>query len=130
MRNKIKQLLKKEGGFTLVELLAVLAILALIVAIAVPSIGNVIDGAKTKSADAQVELIEDAARLYDLENDLTADTNINDLIKAGFLDKNDVANLAKFNLNEGSKILSDVKKAKVTKVEETNVEETEGEETN
>ena len=45
MRNKIKQLLKKEGGFTLVELLAVIVILGFIVAISIPLIGNVIEGA-------------------------------------------------------------------------------------
>lgn len=117
MRNKIKQLLNKEEGFTLVELLAVLVILGLIVAIAVPSIGNVIDGAKTKSANAQIELIEDAARLYDIEYDLTDDTDIGDLMDKGFLDENDVANLAKFSLNEGSKILSDVKGATVAESE-------------
>ncbi len=44
MRNKIKQLLNKEEGFTLVELLAVLAILALIVGIAVPVIVTFIVG--------------------------------------------------------------------------------------
>ena len=42
MRNKIKQLLKKEGGFTLVELLGVIVILGLIVGISIPLIGNVV----------------------------------------------------------------------------------------
>lgn len=86
MRNKIKQLLKKEGGFTLVELLAVLAILALIVGIAVPMIGNVISSAETKSANAQIELIEDAARLYDLDENAKADPTIGDLIQAKYLE--------------------------------------------
>ena len=43
MRNKIKQLLKKEGGFTLVELLGVIVILGLIIGISIPLIGNVVD---------------------------------------------------------------------------------------
>ena len=46
MRNKIKQLLKKEGGFTLVELLGVIVILGLIVGISIPLIGNVIANAE------------------------------------------------------------------------------------
>ena len=68
MRNKIKQLLKKEGGFTLVELLAVLAILALIVGIAIPMIGNVVQKSQVKADNAQIELIVDAARLYKIES--------------------------------------------------------------
>lgn len=86
MRNKIKQLLNKEEGFTLVELLAVLAILALIVGIAVPLIGNVIDGAEVKASNAQIDLIQDAARLYDLEKDAVADPTIQILIDKDFLE--------------------------------------------
>ena len=64
MRNKIKQLLKKEGGFTLIELLAVIAILALIIAISIPLIGNVVSKSETTTKEAQKELVIDAARLY------------------------------------------------------------------
>ena len=46
MKRKIKALLKKEKGFTLVELLAVIVILGIIAAIAVPSIGNIIEKSK------------------------------------------------------------------------------------
>lgn len=68
MRNQIKKMIKKENGFTLVELLAVLVILGVIVAIAIPSIGNVVENAKGSSKDAETELVIDAARLYDIEN--------------------------------------------------------------
>lgn len=86
MRNKIKQLLNKEEGFTLVELLAVLAILALIVGIAVPMIGRAIDGANVKASNAQIDLIQDAARLYDLEETAVDDPTIGDLIEAEYLE--------------------------------------------
>ena len=89
MRNKIKQLLKKEGGFTLVELLAVLVILGIIVAIAIPMVGNVIESSKEKAAASQEELIIDAAQLYSLDKETAADVTTDTLIEAGFLE-NDV----------------------------------------
>ncbi|SEK50814.1 type IV pilus assembly protein PilA [Carnobacterium iners] len=88
MRNKIKQLLKKEDGFTLIELLAVIAILALIVAISIPLIGNVVADSKTKTTDAQKELVIDAAQLYELENTVSANGEISvaNLKSKGFLE--------------------------------------------
>ncbi|WP_373749779.1 prepilin-type N-terminal cleavage/methylation domain-containing protein [Jeotgalibaca porci] len=88
MRNKIKQLLKKEGGFTLVELLAVLAILALIVGIAVPMIGNVMTKAETSASASEIELIIDAAQMYQLsEEKVTFPVSTDDLVDKGYLEK-------------------------------------------
>lgn len=90
MRNKIKQLLNKEEGFTLVELLAVLAILALIVGIAIPMIGNVVSSSKTKADAAQGELIVNAAQLQALETgdkfDITKEIDIDALVNAEYLE--------------------------------------------
>ena len=90
MRNKIKQLLKKEGGFTLVELLAVVAILSLIVGIAVPMIGDVVQKSQVKADNAQLELIVDAARLYQVENKEENEDSIkiSVLTNLGHLEKN------------------------------------------
>ncbi|WP_077065083.1 prepilin-type N-terminal cleavage/methylation domain-containing protein [Gracilibacillus massiliensis] len=60
---KIWRELKKEKGFTLVELLAVIVILGIIVAIAIPAIGNIIERAETGAEEAEAELVENAARL-------------------------------------------------------------------
>ncbi len=90
MRNKIKQLLNKEEGFTLVELLAVLAILALIVGISIPLIGDVISSSKTKAVAAQTELIIDAAQLYETQTgneiDSTGTNVVSVLVKDGYLE--------------------------------------------
>lgn len=88
MRKKIEELRNREEGFTLVELLAVIVILGLIVAIAVPAIGSIMDDAKKNTADANTELIIDAARLYDVENDIDDVTGVTVqvLIDAGYLD--------------------------------------------
>ena len=88
MRNKIKQLLKKEGGFTLVELLGVIVILGLIVAISIPLIGNVIDGAEQNTIDAQKELVMDAAQMYEIENDIpTSGITSTKLAEEGYLEE-------------------------------------------
>lgn len=88
MRNKIKQLLKKEGGFTLIELLAVIAILGFIIAISVPLVGNVVSKSKTTTDQATIDLVIDAAKLYDLNDGSDKDTTVTstDLFDAGYLD--------------------------------------------
>ena len=86
MVNKFKTLLKKEKGFTLVELLAVIVILGLIVAIAVPAIGNIIQESKENAAASEETLIQDAARLYDVQHDFTGTITAQFLIDEGYLD--------------------------------------------
>lgn len=90
MRNKIKQIMKKDEGFTLVELLAVIVILGIIVAIAVPSIGGIINRAETKAGEAEKELVLDAARLYVTENGYdkvpSDGLTVEKLISDGFLE--------------------------------------------
>lgn len=89
MRNKIKQSLKKEGGFTLVELLGVIVILAIIVAISIPLIGNVVDNAKTDTEKSQKELVIDAAQLYYIQNEEEAGpVDVETLKDKGYLEKN------------------------------------------
>mgnify|MGYP001406833959 CR=1 FL=1 len=58
------QLLKKQEGFTLVELLAVIVILAIIAAIAVPSIGHLINKSKDNAKVAEAIQIISAAKTY------------------------------------------------------------------
>lgn len=64
MRTKSLKSLNREGGFTLIELLAVIVILGIIVAIAIPAVGSVIDRADSDADDAEVAMVEDAARIY------------------------------------------------------------------
>ncbi|MCG3420171.1 prepilin-type N-terminal cleavage/methylation domain-containing protein [Oceanobacillus jordanicus] len=88
MLTRMKKMLKKEKGFTLVELLAVIAILAIIVAIAVPTIGNVISKSRDDANIANIELIENAARLADVSEDFTDGMDVDDLVSAGYLEEN------------------------------------------
>lgn len=91
MRKKLKELLHKEEGFTLVELLAVIVILGIIIAIAVPVIGNVTQGAQSDADAAEEELIIDAAQMYELNEKTTIGSTtengvtVKKLVELGYL---------------------------------------------
>ena len=71
---KLRKAMRKEDGFTLVELLAVIVILGIILAIAIPAIGNVIQNSRDKAAEQEKALVLDAARLYLVGEDKTVPT--------------------------------------------------------
>ena len=97
MVNKFKTLLKKEKGFTLVELLAVIVILGIIVAIAIPAIGNIIDTAEEDATDAEDALIIDAARLFDTQIGVGEDNSVTvgELVTEGYLEPRESDNITK-----------------------------------
>ncbi len=56
-----------QGGFTLMELLVVLAILGLLMALVGPNVLRQLGGAKTKTAGIQIKDLEQAAEMYKLD---------------------------------------------------------------
>ncbi len=64
MFKKMKERLKNQKGLTLIELLAVIVILGIIAAIAIPSIGNIIDNSKNDAHKADAIQMINAAKLY------------------------------------------------------------------
>ena len=87
MRNKLKKIWNKEDGFTLVELLGVIVILGIILAIAIPAIGTIVDNAKTTTTAQQQELVFDAAQMYFLETeDDDNKVTVEDLITNKYLE--------------------------------------------
>ena len=68
MKKFLQKKLKNEKGLTLVELLAVIVILGIIAAIAVPSIGNIIQNTREKAVLADATNAIEAANLYFAEN--------------------------------------------------------------
>ena len=62
--------LKNRKGFTLIELIVVLAVLAIIMAIAVPRFLGVQDDAKDKADAATTQMVQKAAELYFAKNNV------------------------------------------------------------
>lgn len=70
---------KKQKGMTLVELLAVIVILGLIAAIGTIAIGNIINKSRDDAEDRKVEMIEQAATMYYLDNPDAVTTDDTDI---------------------------------------------------
>ena len=85
----MKQKINKKG-FTLVELLSVLVILAVLALIAVPVVIQIINDSKQSSKIRSAELIEEAARLYvlnELKGENVPDTiTLQELVNKGYVD--------------------------------------------
>lgn len=84
--------MKRKYGFTLTEVLVVIAIIAVIVIIAVPSVLVINRNMNERVYNRKMDLIESAAELYGTNNpDVFNATNeeyvtVEDLIKSGFLE--------------------------------------------
>lgn len=78
IRNAMKKNGKKrleEGGFTLIELMVVLAILAVLMAIAIPTFANIVETSKGKADQVTMSTVQTAIEVYkaDIGSDIVAD---------------------------------------------------------
>ncbi|AGT32963.1 hypothetical protein M493_13610 [Geobacillus genomosp. 3] len=69
----VKRIVKNERGLTLIELLAVIVILGIVAAIAIPSIGGIINKSKNDAKIAEGIQIINAAKMYMTANSFTPD---------------------------------------------------------
>ena len=69
MKAKLQARLKSKKGFTLVELLVVVAIIAILVAISIPMVTGALERAKTETDNANLRAAEGAAMIQYLLED-------------------------------------------------------------
>lgn len=86
MKKFLQKRLNNEKGLTLVELLAVIVILGIIAAIAIPSIGGVIENSKVKAQFADGQNVLAAANIYFTENPSKTSVPIAELVSEDYLD--------------------------------------------
>ncbi|GEM_PF-2253856 len=94
MLMKFNALFKKvrdQKGFTLVELLVVMAILAVLAALAVPKFGQMLKDSKYNAHNENVAMIYKAAEMYIASHGSpTEDVTMADLKNAGFLSSDNI----------------------------------------
>lgn len=77
----LKAKLKKKGGFTLVEMLIVVAIIAILIMVSMPMIDSSLDKAKKAVDDANQRSAIALAQIYYLNNVTTVDFSVTDGVK-------------------------------------------------
>ena len=75
----------KKGGFTLVELMVVVAVIAILAAIAMPQFLSAADKARNAKETADIQIIKNATQLYMIDKNVDTPPTVENLYKEGYL---------------------------------------------
>ena len=85
--SRVRENLKKsrKGGFTLVELMVVVAVIAILAAIAMPQFLSAADRARNAKETADIQIIKNATQLYMIDKNVETPPTVENLYKEGYL---------------------------------------------
>ena len=85
--SRFRENLKKsrKGGFTLVELMVVVAVIAILAAIAMPQFLSAADRARNAKETADIQIIKNATQLYMIDKNVDTPPTVENLYKEGYL---------------------------------------------
>ena len=85
--SRIRENLKKsrKGGFTLVELMVVVAVIAILAAIAMTQFLSAADRARNAKETADIQIIKNATQLYMIDKNVDTPPTVENLYKEGYL---------------------------------------------
>ena len=85
--SRVRENLKKsrKGGFTLVELMVVVAVIAILAAIAMPQFLSAADRARNAKKTADIQIIKNATQLYMIDKNVDTPPTVENLYKEGYL---------------------------------------------
>ena len=85
--SRVRENLKKsrKGGFTLVELMVVVAVIAIFAAIAMPQFLSAADRARNAKETADIQIIKNATQLYMIDKNVDTPPTVENLYKEGYL---------------------------------------------
>lgn len=125
MLKRIGKRLKDQRGLTLVELLAVVVILGIIAAIAVPSIGNIVEKSRYDAAKSEALQAIAAAKLYVAGEGPTTDNKYSQTLLSDYLETTGYWDTIEVTYDPATKAYTFTGTAKTGKF--TNVPEIDGE---
>ncbi len=73
LKQKLSKKLKKTGGFTLIEMLIVVAIIAILVAVSIPMVNSSLDKARTNTDAANLRSADAVATISAIEGTLNGE---------------------------------------------------------
>lgn len=85
--SRVRENLKKsrKEGFTLVELMVVVAVIAILAAIAMPQFLSAADRARNAKETADIQIIKNATQLYMIDKNVDTPPTVENLYKEGYL---------------------------------------------
>ena len=85
--SRVRENLKKsrKGGFTLVELMVVVAVIAILAAIAMPQFLSAADRARNAKETADIQIIKNATQIYMIDKNVDTPPTVENLYKEGYL---------------------------------------------